>query len=148
MYFVLWSTTEHNRAAATTENLSRSYDTKKRNNTHVIICASSRKTIAPSSSCARMFGIFYFPPNNRSLPHQYYVRAMEASLHSIAKAEPGATVDVAIFSESQWGGMVDEMGVPLDWDVPGDICEELGLQCTQVRNRVLYCLPRILVHRV
>lgn len=74
---------------------------------------------------------------NRSLPHQYYVRAMEAALHSIAVVEPGASVDVAIFSESQWvrGGMVDEMGVPLDWDVPGDICEELGLHCTQVRNR-------------
>lgn len=73
---------------------------------------------------------------NRSLPHQYYVRAMEASLHSISKTEPGATVDVAVFSEeSQWGGMVDEMGVPLDWDVPGDICEDLGLHCTQVRNQ-------------
>lgn len=45
-------------------------------------------------------------------------------------------MDVAVFSEGgQWGGMVDEMGVPLDWDVPGDICEDLGLHCTQVRNQ-------------
>ncbi|CAM9711384.1 unnamed protein product [Ectocarpus sp. 12 AP-2014] len=70
-------------------------------------------------------------PLHRSLPHQYYVRAMEASLHSIAVAEPGAHVDVAIFSEGQWGGMVDEMGLPLYWDVAGETCDDLGLHCTQ-----------------
>lgn len=57
---------------------------------------------------------------------------MEAALHSIAAAEPGAGVNVAVFSEGQWGGMVDEMGVPVEWDVPGDICDELGLHCSQV----------------
>ncbi|CAM9591172.1 unnamed protein product, partial [Hapterophycus canaliculatus] len=71
-------------------------------------------------------------PLHRSLPHQYYVRAMEAALHSIATTDPGASVDVAIFSEGRWGGIVDETGVPLDWDVPGDVCEDLGLHCTQV----------------
>ncbi|CBJ28497.1 expressed unknown protein [Ectocarpus siliculosus] len=70
-------------------------------------------------------------PLHRSLPHQYYVRAMEASLHSIAVAEPGAHVDVAIFSEGQWGGMVDEMGLPLYWDVAGETCDDLGLHCSQ-----------------
>lgn len=59
---------------------------------------------------------------------------MEASLHSIATADPEAKVDVVVYSEGQWGGMVDEMGVPLEWDVPGEVCEELGLHCTQVRT--------------
>ncbi|CAM9868139.1 unnamed protein product [Ectocarpus sp. 4 AP-2014] len=54
-----------------------------------------------------------------------------ASLHSIAVADPGAHVDVAIFSEGQWGGMVDEMGLPLYWDVAGETCDDLGLHCTQ-----------------
>lgn len=73
---------------------------------------------------------------NRSLPHQYYVRAMEASLHSIATAEPEAEVDIVVFSEGQWGGMVDEMGVPVDWDVPSEVCEDLGLHCTQVTREL------------
>lgn len=57
---------------------------------------------------------------------------MEATLHSIATADPGAHVDVALFSEGRWGGIVDEMGVPVDWDVPHEICGDLGLHCTQV----------------
>lgn len=68
---------------------------------------------------------------------------MEASLHSIAVTEPGAHVDVAIFSEGQWGGMVDEMGLPLYWDVAGETCDDLGLHCTQVHYSVdfLFYLP-------
>lgn len=69
---------------------------------------------------------------------------MEASLHSISTADSEAQVDVVVYSEGQWGGMVDEMGVPVDWDVPSEICEDLGLHCTQVKrtlqtdpNRVL-----------
>lgn len=61
---------------------------------------------------------------------------MEASLHSIATAEPEAEVDIVVFSEGQWGGMVDEMGVPVDWDVPSEVCEDLGLHCTQVTREL------------
>lgn len=57
---------------------------------------------------------------------------MEATLHGIATAEPGASVDIAVLSEGRWGGLVDEVGVPVDWDVPGDICGDLGLHCSQV----------------
>lgn len=57
---------------------------------------------------------------------------MEATLHSIASTDPGARVDVAVMSEGRWGGMVDEIGVPVDWDVEDDICLDLGLDCTQV----------------
>lgn len=57
---------------------------------------------------------------------------MGATLTAIAAVDPGAWVDVAIFSEAWNGGMlVDGEGVPLDWDIPTDTCAELGLTCTQ-----------------
>lgn len=71
-------------------------------------------------------------PTHRELPHQYFVHAMQETLFAISEVDPGARVNVAVFTEG-WGGMVDEMGVPILWDIPQDICEEVGLDCLQVR---------------
>lgn len=70
---------------------------------------------------------------HRELPHQYFVRAMHATLNSISTVDHGANVDLVVFSEGRFGGMVDEMGVPVEWDIPHEICEEIGLVCTKVR---------------
>lgn len=70
----------------------------------------------------------------RGLPHQYFVRAMEVTLNAISRVEPAANVDVVVFSEGRWGEMVDEQGVSTDWNIGSEICEELGLQCSQVRS--------------
>lgn len=68
------------------------------------------------------------------LPHQYFVRVVEAALAGIADAEAGASVDVVVFSEGQLGGLVDEVGMGVEWDLPGEVCQSLGLTCTQVRG--------------
>lgn len=68
----------------------------------------------------------------RNLPHLFFVRALEATLHGLSKIEPGATVDVAVMTEGRWGGLVDEVGMPVDWDIPKHICSQLGLHCIQV----------------
>lgn len=57
---------------------------------------------------------------------------MEATLHGLSKIEPGATVDVAVLTEGRWEGLVDETGMPVDWDIPNGICSQLGLHCIQV----------------
>lgn len=68
------------------------------------------------------------------LPHQYFVRVVEATLTAIADAEAGASVDIVIFSEGRAeGGLVDEVGMIVEWDVPLEVCQRLRLTCTQVR---------------
>lgn len=69
---------------------------------------------------------------HRELPHQYFVGAVEAALRAISTVEPGASVDLVVFSEGKWGRMVDEMGVPVTWDIQREVCEGVGLNCTQV----------------
>lgn len=69
---------------------------------------------------------------HRDLPHQYFVRATEAILYTISLVDPGAGVFIVVFSEGRWGGMVDETGLPVDWDIPREICDEVGLSCTKV----------------
>lgn len=76
---------------------------------------------------------------HRELPHQYFATAMKATLDAIAKAEPGAEVHLAVFTEGRWGEMVDEQGVPIDWDIASEICEDLQLQCTQVSEESFRC---------
>lgn len=77
------------------------------------------------------------------LPHEYFVRVVEAALDGIADIESGASVDVLVVSEGMRFGedggvevLVDEVGMPVeDWDVPAALCKGLGLMCTQVRRR-------------
>ena len=59
---------------------------------------------------------------------------MEATLHSVSEIAPEAIVDVVVFTEDRWGGLVDEVGLPVDWNIPDEICDRLGLHCTQVRD--------------
>lgn len=70
----------------------------------------------------------------RELPHVYYLRAIEATLQAIAAIEPHAKISMVIFSEDRSGVLIDETGVPVDWDVPNEICKDIGLSCTQVRK--------------
>lgn len=72
----------------------------------------------------------------RDLPHQYFVRAAEAILYTISLVDPGAGVFIVVFSEGRWGGMVDETGLPVDWDIPSEICDEVGLSCKKVSVRL------------
>lgn len=72
------------------------------------------------------------------IPHQYFVRVMRAVLRAIQAVEPRAHVDMVIFSEGWYGGMlVDEVGLPVNWNIPSDDCQLLGLTCTQVSNSTL-----------
>lgn len=64
------------------------------------------------------------------------MRALEATLHGLSKIEPGATVDVAVLTEGQWEGLVDEVGMPVDLDIPKHICTHLGLHCIQVKENL------------
>lgn len=86
----------------------------------------------------------------RQLPHQYFVRVMEETLYMIAELDPGAKVNLAIFSEARYGGMVDEVGVPVDWDFSKELCAHAGLQCSKVRTfksrPVTYCRVLALRH--
>lgn len=74
------------------------------------------------------------PPAHRELPHQYFKRAMEMTLSTISDVDPGASVELLVFTEGFRGGMVDEMGLPVDWDIPREICLGLGIECAQVRS--------------
>lgn len=71
------------------------------------------------------------------LPHEYFVSAMGEALEAIADVEPGAKVNIAIFSEGRPGGMADEHGRRVDWSVAHDRCEHVGLLCSKVR---MFCL--------
>lgn len=68
----------------------------------------------------------------RELPHEYFVASMEATLHTISVIDPTAQVHLAVFTEERWGELVDETGTPIDWDIANEICEHLGLICSQV----------------
>lgn len=68
----------------------------------------------------------------RGLPHLYFVQALGAVLQSIASVEPRAKVNVALFTEGRWGGLVDETGLLVELDVAADLCEGMGLSCSQV----------------
>lgn len=68
----------------------------------------------------------------RQLPHQYFIGAMGEALEAIADTEPGANVNIAIFSEGHPGGMVDEHGRRVSWSVAHDYCEHAGLHCSKV----------------
>lgn len=69
---------------------------------------------------------------NRSLPHQYFVQVMQATLNTISIADPGTKVNLVVFSNRVWGNMVDETGQPIDWDITANSCDEMGLSCEQV----------------
>lgn len=69
----------------------------------------------------------------RELPHQYFVHAMEMTLSTISEVDPGAKVELLVFTEGFGGSMVDEMGSPIDWDIPREICDVIGTECVQVR---------------
>lgn len=82
------------------------------------------------------------------LPHQYFVRVVDAALAGIADAEAGATVDVVVFSEGCSGGLVDEVGMGVEWDVPREVCRALGLTCTQVRVNCVHAMYQAFIcHR-
>lgn len=80
----------------------------------------------------------------RILPHQYFIRTVRTTLQAIAIADPGSTVDISIFTEGWYGGIsddpvglpVDETGELVEWKIPTDCCEELGLTCTQVYQKL------------
>ena len=70
---------------------------------------------------------------SRQLPHEYFLGAMEEALEAIAEVEPGAKVNIAVFSEGHVGGMVDELGAAVSWSASHDFCDRAGLQCSKVR---------------
>lgn len=70
----------------------------------------------------------------RQLPHQYFVHVMEEALKAIAEVEPGARVNIAIFSEGHVGATVDEHGEPVSWKVVHELCVHEGLNCLKVRE--------------
>lgn len=69
----------------------------------------------------------------RELPHQYFVHAMEMTLSAISEVDPRAKIELLVFTEGFGGRMVDEMGLPIDWDIPREICDVIGTECVQVR---------------
>lgn len=60
---------------------------------------------------------------------------MEATLSEIREIEQDAVVHIAIFTDGHRDGLVDSTSVPPEWDLAGEICEEMALSCTQVRDK-------------
>lgn len=71
-------------------------------------------------------------PHRRSLPHEYFVTVMEATLSAIKSMEQDAVVHIAIFTDGHRDGPADGTPVPPEWDFSGEICKEMALSCTQV----------------
>lgn len=109
-----------------------------------LVCSSLLKSPTRLGNKGWVVGIHIdrtavLPSNNwgsrvhRNLPHQYFIRALEAILDTLSQISPHSEVDLVVFSDDRWGGIVDETGLPVDWDVAGNACVEAGLLCKKVR---------------
>lgn len=74
----------------------------------------------------------------RSMPHAYFVAAVRSVLLGIAASAPGTQVTLLIFTESRMtlgeNQLLQEDGKVVTWDIARESCEEIGLNCSQVKT--------------
>lgn len=75
----------------------------------------------------------------RSIPHRYFSAAVNSVLRGIAIIDPAAHVSVLVFSEGPTAlkglQLPDEHGNAVTWDIGHESCLDIGLNCSQVRDR-------------